>query len=155
MEDALPRMQTPLLLSHTFQWEWGSDSSEPATAVPGEDVEFARYRAHLQGATVQTLWRLAQQFVPVRSRAPRGLRRDAKRKWRRDVSDVNVVVLRRAAMHPDGYVETDRHYTCSFLVHGYFAVRHTREGPKQVYVVPHLKGEGPFREKKRAWELKR
>ena len=85
-EKALVRRTSPLLLSHAFQWTWGTAPSPErlsVTAVEGEDPDEAYMRAREQSATVQVLWRLAQTFAPVKERAPRGLRRDAQRKLNR------------------------------------------------------------------------
>ena len=43
----------------------------------------------------------------------------------------------------------------TFLNRGGWAIRHTRQGPKQVWVRPHVKGQGPFKETKRAWNWNR
>jgi len=151
------RRHCPLALSHTFQWTWGTSPTPHRLAdiaVEDEDPEDSMARATEQAQTVQTFWRLAAQFIPVKHQAPRGVRRDARRKLRREMSDVNVVTLRRTRTPSEGE-ETGREINVTFLCHGYWAVRHTREGPRQVWVRPHIKGKGPFKETKRAWEFRR
>jgi hypothetical protein len=130
----------------------------------GEGPDVKERRSIDQCRTVQTLWRLSQQFVPVSHRAPRGIRRDASRKLKRDISDVNVIVLRRERSVGE-HEETDRHYSVTFLVRGHWSLRWCKKDPDQppggelvkrmVWVVPHLKGEGPFKETTRAWEFRR
>jgi hypothetical protein len=160
MEDEMRdwwRRNSPLQLAHYYQWTWGTLPSEdddlnvnaePYDDSPGEVVR----RAREQETTMQVLWRLSQQLVPVAHKAPRGIRRDAKRRLKLDQQNVNVIKLRRERSTGDSE-ETDRHYNVSFLVHGYWAVRHTKNGPRQVWVRPHVKGQGPFKDTKRAWEF--
>jgi hypothetical protein len=149
--------QGPLVIGHMFQQTWGQDplSGALAVRVEGEQEQDTRFRAAEQAQIIQTLWRLGSQFVPVKRQAPRGIRKDAKRKLRREMSDVNLVVLRREYGGREDAEPTGRHYSVTFLVNGYWATRHTREGPRQVWVKPHLKGEGPFKETQRAWEFRR
>jgi hypothetical protein len=147
----------PIFLAHMFQWQWNdkpvSDRLE-TIAVAGEDPDQAKARATEQGQLVQTLWRLAQQFVPIKQRAPRAQRREAQRKLKRQLDDVNIMILRRPSYDSDAE-PSGRHLTVSFLVRGYWARRHTREGVRQVWVKPHVKGQGPFKETTRAWEFRR
>jgi hypothetical protein len=155
----LIRLHGPLALSHTFQWTWGSRPTPgklAAIAVEGEDPDMSMMRATEQSATVQTFWRLGQQFTVGKQRAPRQIWRDTSRKLRRDVRDVNVVVLRRTRPGEDPLIETDRHYHVTFPVRGHWRWQHTREGQRQVWVRPHIKGQGPWiGERKRAWEFRR
>jgi hypothetical protein len=150
-------MYGPMVLVHAFQMTWGRDPMEGALSVriESEAVEETRFRARQQGQLIQTLWRLASQFVPVKRRAPRQIRRDAARRLGpKAVETVNVVTLRRA--YESGESEpAGRSLNVTFLVQGYWAVRHFREGPRQVWVRPHLKGRGPFKETTRAWEFRR
>jgi hypothetical protein len=162
------RANCPLMLSHYFQWTWGAKPWEEGVSVlpaPGEaDDTESRRRAAEQSATMQVLWRLSQQFVPVAHRAPRGLRRDTKRRLKRDLQTVNVIKLRRERSVGE-HEETDRHYHVSFLVQGYWAPRWMKQDPKQppggpmirriVWVRAHTKGQGPFKRTKRAWEFVR
>jgi hypothetical protein len=149
-----------LRLVHIFQWTWGTTPVDPEfrfsldNDATGDDERIIYRRAHDQSRTVQTLWRLASQLVPVKYRAPRQLRRDAKRKLKRNLSDVNVITLRRERSTEKGE-ETGRHVTVTSLVSGYWGTRHYREGPRKVWVAPYLRGQGPFKESKRAWEWKR
>ena len=147
----------PLSLVHMFQWSWGHDPSEyRAGLVEGEGTERSEFRARQQTQLVQAFWRLGQQFVPAKERAPRALRREAKR--RRTEDDlITVMVLRRAKGEEHEGPENGQHYSVQFLVRGYWARRHTREGPKQVWVRPHVKGpEGaPMRLTERRWEFTR
>lgn len=155
------RRNGPLGLAHYYQWTWGTLPSEDNTITshldiaddddsPGEVIR----RAREQEATIQVLWRLSQQLVPVAHKAPRGIRRDLKRRLNLNQQNVNVIKLRRERSVGDSD-ETDRHYNVSFLVHGYWAVRHTKNGPRQVWVRPHVKGQGPFKDTTRAWEFVR
>ena len=148
----------PIFVAHMFQWQWGTkplaDRLE-VIALDGEDMDAAHARATEQAQIVQTLWRLGQQFVPAKQRAPRGLRREAQRKLKRELDDVIVVLLRRLSGDADYETAGDRRMMVTILVHGYWAIRHTRQGPKQTWVKPHLKGRGPFKETTRAWEFKR
>ena len=147
----------PLFIAHMFQWTWGEKplgERLAITAMPDEDPDAAQARALEQGQLVQTLWRLAQQFVPAKQRAPRGLRREALRKMKRKLDDVNLMLLRRESGAGD-YEPTDRHMNVSFLVRGYWAIRHTNTGSRQVWVRPHIKGHGPFKQTTRAWEFRR
>ena len=147
----------PIFVAHMFQWQWGTKPLAErleVIALEGEDMDAAHARATEQAQMVQTLWRLAAQFVPAKQRAPRGLRREAQRKMKRNLDDVIVMLLRRPSYDGD-FDPSDRHLTVSFLVRGYWAIRHTRQGPKQTWVKPHVKGRGPFKETTRAWEFKR
>jgi hypothetical protein len=94
--------------------------------------------------------------VPVAHRAPRGIRKDTSRKLGRPMQDVQVVLLRRQRGYTDEpEVGSGHELKWTIWVHGYWAVRHTREGPRQTWVRPHIKGRGPFKETKRAWEFRR
>jgi hypothetical protein len=151
------RSIAPMSLGHTWQWQWGVDPrGMAAQLIQGEDPERSQKRAHEQASFVQTFWRLGQQFIPIKQPAPRQVWRDAKRKGATVHKEVTVMVLRRAREVGEQIEhETDRHYKVSFLVRGYWAVRHFKDGPRQVWVRPHLKGQGPFQETTRAWEFKR
>lgn len=150
------RRHAPLTLGHYYQWTWGTLPSEEDDLASADDdgPEEAKRRAIEQEATVQVLWRLSQQFVPVAHKAPRGLRRDYKRRLKRDLETVNVVTLRKERSVGESE-QTDRHYNVSFIVRGYWARRHTRDGIRQVWVRPHMKGQGPFKETRRAWQFTR
>jgi hypothetical protein len=152
----------PMLLGHTFQWSWGDKPIEDRLAgltLPGENPEHARFRAIEQSQLVQTTWRLAQQFVPVKRRSPRPLRREAKRRRLKMVDEVNVVLLRRQRQVGDYDEGTGRQMNVTIWVDPYWATRHTREGAKQVLVGVKtggfLRGQGPFKERQRAWEFRR
>jgi hypothetical protein len=147
-------VRAAMMLGHTFQWTWGNRMSV-AELVDGELQQDAQFRAREQASMIQTLWRLGQQFVSVKRRAPRPLRRDVKRKMRRELEDVHVVLLRRERTIYDETEETGRHVSVSFLVRGHWALRHTREGPRQVWIKPYIKGRGPFKKTRRAWEFRR
>jgi hypothetical protein len=152
------RRLAPLSLVHTWQWTWGVDPREArAGLVEGESPEDSQARANEQASFIQTFWRLAQQFVPIKRRAPRQIWRDAIRKGAKDFRDVNVVLLRRERTEYEEQAEdgSGRHYSVSFPVRGYWAKRHTREGPRQVWVRPHMKGQGPLKITDRAWEFRR
>ena len=88
---------------------------------------------------MQAFWRISQQFVASKHRAPRPLRREAKRK---DATGENITVIHLRRSKPgEGYEGQGGHLTqASILVRGYWAVRHKREGPRQVWVRPHVKG---------------
>ena len=147
----------PLSLVHTWQWTWGVDPRDAvAGTVDGEDPERSRERAHEQASMVQAFWRIASQFVPVKRRVPRQMWREAERRRAKVTKEVTVITLRRSSEVGEGETEeTGKHYSVSFLVRGYWAIRHTREGPRQVWVKPHLKGQGPFQDTDRAWEFRR
>jgi hypothetical protein len=151
-----------LRLAHIFQWTWDTTPVDPdfritvdPTKTPGDDMDIVHRRAHDQSRTVQTLWRLASQLVPVRHRAPRQLRRDAKRKLKRDLTDVNVITLRRERTVGEKGEPTGRHVSVTSLVSGYWGRRHRREGTVVIWVADYLRGEGPFKQTKRAWEWRR
>lgn len=152
------RFSSTLSLVHQFQWSWGTaawDNVDHLTGCDEEDEESGRKRAKEQLALVQTFWRLGQQFTPSRIRAPRQLRRDGQRRgYKHD--EVTVMVLRRTSGAKRDE-PTDRHLTVQFVVRGYWARRHTREGVRQVWVRPHVKGpEGAeFKKTTRAWEVTR
>jgi hypothetical protein len=69
---------------------------------------------------------------------------------------VTVIRLRRPSESKD-QEPTDRELTVRHLVRGYWAIRHTLDGPRQVWVRPHIKGGEhlPFRNTTRAWEFVR
>ena len=130
----------PLSLMHTWQWTWGTDSDriEPY-AIQGEDIEQSRLRAHQQVGLVQAFWRISQQFVASKHRAPRPLRREAKRK---DATgeDITVIHLRRSKPGDDEFVGEGGKLTHQHLVRGYWGRRHTRDGVRQVWVRPYVRG---------------
>ena len=152
--------QLPLALGHTFQWTWGEAAwLEPdrLDVREGDDREQAAMRAREQSALVQTLWRIGSQFVPAKARAARQTRRQRQRKRLKHTDDVTVIRLRRSREYGDEPEPTGRQLTVQHLVRGYWAIRHTREGPRQVWVRPHVKGPegGEFKETTRAWEFTR
>jgi|SRR5262245_7846569 len=158
------RRNFPMSMVHMWQWSWGNDGNheygdwddpDRYDVMPQDSFEQMRERARQQCGLIQTFWRIASQFVPARHRLPRQLRRDAARHGIA-AKEVTVITLRRERERPDYDPEpTGREYHVSFLVRGYWATRHTRNGPRQVWVRPHLKGQGPFQETARGWEFTR
>lgn len=157
----------PLVLGHTFQQTWYAKPVEGALSVrvEGEAEEDTIRRAKEQTALFQTLWRLAGQFVPVRRKAPRGIRRDFHRKTGSVVQDVQVVVLRRARGYEEEGEPTGRTLNWTIIVQGYWSHRWQKEDPmqppngplvkRQVWVKTHTKGQGPLKETERVWEWRR
>jgi len=154
------RKYTPLSLVHQWQWTWGKDPNKWLTReldiLPDDDPEAAPIRAKQQAQLVQTMWRLGSQFTPARERPQAPIRRDAKRKGLTQHDEVNVVVLRRTSPAKE-HEPTGRQLTVQFPVNGYWAIRHTVDGPRQVWVKAHMKGDpdAPLVIKKRAWEFRR
>lgn len=147
-----------LSLVHQWQWTWGRAINDPFySAVVGshENADEVAARAHAQASMLQTLWALGSQFVPAKERAPRGIWRDANRKGL-DRKDVTIIRLRRAREAQE-HEPTGRTFGVQFLVRGYWATRHTREGARQVWVRPHIKGpeDAPMHLTDRAWEFTR
>lgn len=152
------RREMPLSLCHQWQWTWGRDVTDPdylPDPGPDETVEDIAAIGHAQASLVQVLWRLGSQLAPARERAPRGIWRDAKRKGL-DHQDVTLIRLRRAREDVE-HDPTGRQYHVQFLVRGYWARRHTRDGPRQVWVRPHVKGpeDAPLHLTDRVWEFTR
>ena len=149
-----------LSLMHTFQWTWGTNpwtDADNLEVIENEPPEETAARGKRQSALAQTLWRIGSQVVPVKQRAPRAIWRDTKRKGI-DQTDVNVITLRKGRMGREEELEpTGRHLKVQHVVRGHWRRVHTREGVRQTWVRPHLKGSDdlPFRETTRAWELKR
>jgi hypothetical protein len=153
-----------LSLVHQWQWSWGNDGThewgdwqDPARydVQPEDTPEQMVERARQQCSLVQTFWRIASQFITARERAPRPIWRNANRSGIQ-ARDVTIITLRRERDRPDYDPEpTGREYHVSFLVRGYWAIRHTRNGPRQTWVRPHIKGDGPFQETERGWEFTR
>jgi hypothetical protein len=148
----------PLTVAHFWQWSWGDDWSnhDRLDVVDGEDREATILRARQQVQLVQTLWRIGSQFVPVKERAPRPLRRDRRRKKLLHEDEVTVITLRRAKVYEE-HEPTGRELTVRHLVRGYWGTRHTKEGTKQVWVRPYVRGDDslPFKTTTRAWEFRR
>lgn len=154
------RQAMPLSLAHTFQWTWGEAPwrhPERLEHVLGEDIAESQERARMQSQLMQTLWRIGSQFVPAKARAERQMRRQAKRHKMTKGDEVTVIRLRRSREYEEREEPTGRELSVQFLVRGYWAIRHTREGPRQTWVTPHVKGppDAPFKETKRAWEFTR
>jgi hypothetical protein len=155
------RRFSPLSLVHQWEWTWGRGWHDDADYyrhldIVGEDFKSARHRARQQLLLIQTLWRIGSQYVPTKQKPASPLRRDAKRKGLKKHEEVNVIVLRRTK--PSNKNEpTGRHLTVQFPVNGYWAIRHTVDGPRQVWVKSHMKGDpdAPLVTKKRAWEFRR
>lgn len=150
----------PLAVAHIWQWTWGEAPwREPDKLWPveDEDLEASVKRAKHQTQTVQTLWRIGSQFVPQRERPDRHMRRQAERKKMKVTDGVTVIRLRRAREPAHEEEESDRTLTVRHLVRGYWGTRHTREGPRQVWVAPYIRGDDhlPFRQTTRAWEFTR
>ena len=106
---------------------------------------------------MQSFWRLGQQFVPVKHRAPRPLRREAKRKRRRE-EEITVMTLRRAS-GPHAEDGEGGYLTVQFLVRGHWRNQwypSLREH-RQIWIAPYVKGpEGAeFKPTVRAWEFVR
>lgn len=150
--------EMPLSLMHQFQWTWGTNPwSDPGhlDVAPGDSLEATMDRGKQQTAFIQAFWRLASQFYPTQERAPRGLWRDANRKG---VMAKNVTVVRlRRAREDREYEPTGRALSVQFPVRGYWAKRHKREGTRQVWVRPHMKGDpdAPLQITDRVWEFTR
>jgi len=160
-QELLDRMRREQALSmcHTFQWTWGENpwTDISRISVLRDDVEEeVLARAKDQVRLIQTMWRIAQQFVPVRERAPRGLWRDAKRKGF-DQRTINVCKLRRAR---GGDAEpTGREVSVRFLVHGHWRNQWypSLSSHRQIWIHPYVKGpeDAPFKLTERAWEFTR
>jgi hypothetical protein len=153
------RRYTPLQVAHQWQWTWGRKPNWEADSVDvsdGETIQESLLRAMQQAKLVQTLWRIGSQFTPAKQMPERQLRKDAKRKGLKHHEEINLVVLRKVS--PSTQQEpTGRQLTVQFPVNGYWAIRHTVDGPRQVWVKSHMKGpeDAPLVIKKRAWEFKR
>lgn len=151
----------PLSMVHMWQWTWGTNPLDETKGwdkfdvLPGDDIEEVYARARQQQQLIQTLWRIGSQFIPAKSAPLRQMRKQAKRKGMH--SDVNIITLRRTREYDPPDEDSGRRLTVRFPVHGYWAKRHTREGTKQVWVRPHMKGpeDAELVVKKRAWEFKR
>lgn len=157
-EDDMRRAYAQLTLAHQWQWAWGRSVTDPdyqPVGGPGEDPDVLHERARAQAALFQTLWRIGSQFVAAKERAPRGIWRDANRKGV-EGTDVTVIRLRRARDDAE-HEPTGRTFSVQFPVRGYWARRHTREGVRQVWVRPHMKGpeDAPVQITKRVWEFTR
>lgn len=154
------RRHSPISLVHQWQWTWGTGWDDKAydhlDVKSGQDIKQARYRARQQLMLVQTLWRLGQQYIPARQRPEKPYRQEAKKKKLKHHDEVNVITLRRTK-GMDKHEPTGRQLTIQFPVNGYWAIRHTVDGPRQVWVRNHMKGpeDAPLVVKKRAWDFKR
>src|SRR4051812_3725004 len=154
------RKWMPLSLVHMWQWTWDDnpfDGTLEIATPEGDDMEEVIKRARQQQQLIQATWRIGSQFMPVKAAPIRQIRRDARRKGLTRHSDVNIITLRRAREYDAPEEESGRHLHVQFPVHGYWARRHTRDGVRQVWVRPHLKGppDAPLVVKKRAWEFRR
>jgi hypothetical protein len=69
---------------------------------------------------------------------------------------VTIITLRRAKVYEE-HEPTGRELTVRHIVRGYWGTRHTKEGTKQVWVRPYLRGDDslPFKATTRAWEFRR
>lgn len=154
------RALMPLSLAHQFQWQWGTTPGtlpDELDTLDGETAEATAIRGREQIAAVQTLWRIGSQFRPVPERAPRGIRRDAKRRGV-DHENVNVIVLRRNKLASDREEATGRQLTVQHIVRGFWRKQHYKTGPRQIWISPYIRGSDdlPFKEPSlRAWEFKR
>lgn len=149
----------PLSLVHQWQWTWHRNPALMAKNLDiatDDDPEAAPIRARQQTQLIQTLWRIGSQFTLARQMPERQIRRDSKRKQLKHYEEINVVVLRKTSSATE-HEPTGRHLTVQFPVNGYWAIRHTVDGPRQVWVKSHMKGpeDAPLVIKKRAWEFKR
>ena len=149
----------PLQLVHQWQWQWGAygwREEDNLDVSDGESPGENAARAKQQTALVQTFWRLGQQIVPTKEPAPRQVRRERERREFKHRSDVNVMVLRKAAGHPRED-HSGRHIGVRHPVRGHWTKRHTREGTRQVWIWPYIRGDEslPFRVPKRAWDFRR
>ena len=149
------RRVMPLSLVHQYQWSWGKRGWENPNVTEDEDRQQSLMRAREQAQLPQVFWRIASQFTALRAQVPRQMRRDFRRKGGQ-FDEVTVITLRRGRQ-PGEHEPTGRELTVQHLVRGYWATRHTREGPRQVWVRPHVKGGDhlPFKETTRAWEFRR
>lgn len=151
------RSWPPLQLVHQFQWSWGSNpwTDGELDVLPGDDEHESRMRGKAQSQLVQTLWRIGSQMVPAKERPPRPMRRERRR--RGFAEDVTVIRLRRSGNYRRPDNETDRRLTVRHLVRGYWARRHFRDGTRQVWVRPHIRGDEslPLVLTTRAWEFTR
>lgn len=156
--DAARQRSQPLLsLVHQWQWNWHSapwTEPENLDVLPEDGLDETMQRAKAQTQLVQSFWRIASQIVPGKERPPRAMRRERLRRGMTE--DVTVIRLRRTgAPRPEG--ESDRRLTRRHLVRGYWARRHFRDGTRQVWVRPHIRGDEslPLVLTTRAWEFTR
>lgn len=126
------------------------------TMRPEDDPHGAAARA--QWKLIQVLWRLGQQLVPVRERAARAARRDARR-HNIEREHITVVKLRRAS-NPRLLGEGDgRQLDHRHIVHGHWKpVWYPSLGEhRQRYIMPYVRGpeDAPLRINDRVFEFVR
>lgn len=131
-----------LTLVHQFQWSWHEKPWENWPAVWKDTPELLHARGMQQLKLVQVMWRLGSQLVPVREKAARPDRRDAKRHGL-DRDKVTVIKLRRE--REPSYVgePTDEgYYDHRFVVRGHWRNQWyaTIEQHRQIWINPYVKG---------------
>jgi len=154
---AFMRRTAPLTIAHSFQWSFGSRPWEQAPLALTGSEESARERGLEQIKLAQVIWRIAAQFVRAPRRAPRQIRRDARRHGL-ELEDVTVITLRRLREGQDpNEREEGGALSVQFLVRGHWHTYHYKDGPRQKWVMPYVKGpEGaPFKQTTRVFEFTR
>jgi hypothetical protein len=143
-EKAEIRRLSPLMIGHQWQWTWGRNPEQtPALSYDGETEEQGSLRAWQQAALIQTFWRIGQQIVPVKERAPRGLWRDSKRKGV-EHRDIKILLLRRGRDNHE-YEPTGRQMRVRSITSGHWKNQpYGRKGEekyyRQIWINPYMRG---------------
>lgn len=154
----LLRSIAPLSLSHIFQWTFNDAPWERGdyTAATGS-VESANARGLAQVTLAQVAWRIGQQFVRGAQQAPRQIWKDAKRKGI-DKRAITIITLRRTSEGHQYETEgSGRELTVRHIVRGHWHTYHTKDGPRQLWIAPFIRGADhlPFKATERVFEFVR
>lgn len=158
IETARQRSWPMLSLVHQWQWNWRSSpwrEPENLDVLPEDSFEETQRRARMQTQLIQSFWRISSQLVPVKQHPSRQMRRERQRRGLGE--DVTVIQLRRSRSTPDANGDGSRQLRYRHLVRGYWAIRHFKDGPRQVRVNDYIRGSDdlPLRLTTRAWEFTR
>lgn len=148
---AFPRT---LSLMHLTPWTWGHgfDAERVAAALPEPFSMDRRFLA--------AFWHLISRPISVQARA-----RSDRQTWRQakrvkiDFDDIKVVTLRKA-LHKDRGPEREGdsvEWSCRWIVDWHWHTYHTKEGTKQIYMAPYVKGppDKPLIVKDRVYKVTR
>lgn len=138
------RRISPLMIGHQWQWTWGRNPVEGAALTyENETEEAGRLRALQQAALIQTFWRIGQQTVPVKERAPRGLWRDSKRKGV-EHRDIKILLLRRGRDNhehePTGRQMRVRSITSGHWRNQPYGGKNEEKYYRQIWINPYVRG---------------
>lgn len=146
--DAVSDIGIATTLFAAVPWAFGHSCFDavPDDSESWRDDSRAEVFEVLMRRFMAAFWRLTQQKITTTTpyRADRATRRRMERSGGLVLNQdtVKIVTLRKAAQrhHDPEHVAVPVDWSHRWMVDSYWAVRHTKDGPRQTLVSPHIKG---------------